>query len=237
MGDKPITSSETAAGIAGTAANTTVVLRVDNNCNIHVTPAPTSAIGTVNYYYDAINANNNPTAPWLSRHFDFLNRHKDCSHTVPDYYLDYGDKYIRRFTDALYPKLSKDGKKWLLEARRLLQRYMENGFKQNMDSLEVETIAETDFSIFASVKTAKLESLELDNAIFRSFAYGTHPAAYIDAGLKELYIPDLWQIVRTPDWADMKTRDGLGQIFDIALYLFKQWGANIGHNMIDFQMQ
>ncbi len=220
MGGKSITPRQTTNGIAGTVTKTTVTQQISrNSCNIHVTPAPNTAIGTVDYYYDAAKAS--VTVSWLSRHFDFLNRHKSCSHGVPDYYLDYGNKYIRRFTDELYPKLSNEGKKWLIEARRFLQLYMEDGFKQNLNSLEVVTQSSVHPKTIATTKTPKTESLELDNDRFRSFAYGTHPAAYIDGGLYNLTLGDLWEVGWTPDFLDLFSGDGLAQVKDILAYLIE----------------
>ena len=42
----------------------------------------------------------------------------------PDYYMNYGDKYARRFTEELSPNLSERGQQWLVDARANLQEAM-----------------------------------------------------------------------------------------------------------------
>ena len=216
MGNKNSPGAIT-AGIAGSAPLTTVTQKISNTCNKHVTPAPNSAIGTIDYYYDEKKANS--TAPWLSRHFDFINRHKSCKHTVPEYYLGYGNKYIRKFTNELSPKLSDAGKAWLIEARRLLQKYMEDGFVDNVTKTKIITPCKAYPKASATIKTATTESLELDSDNFKTFAFGTHPAAYIDAGLGNLSLADLARIGLTPDFKEWFGADSWAQLGEILRYL------------------
>lgn len=216
MGNKNSPGAIT-AGIAGSPPLTTVTQKISNTCNKHVTPAPDSAIGTIDYYYDEKKANS--TEPWLSRHFDFMNRHKSCKHTVPEYYFGYGNKYIRKFTNELSPKLSSAGKTWLIEARRLLQVYMEDGFKNNVDSTEVITECNDYPKAFGRVTTDTTESLELNNDNFKTFAFGTHPPAYIDAGLGNLSLADLARIGLTPDFKEWFGADSWAQLGEILRYL------------------
>lgn len=216
MGNKNSPSEQT-TGIAGSTPLTTVTQKISNTCNKHVTPAPESAIGTVKYYYDP--SKENSTAPWLSRHFDFLNRHKGCKHQVPEYYLGYGYKYINRFTDKLYPKLSEAGKKWLIDARRLLQEYMENGFDDNISSTAIVTKCMAYPDLTVTTKVDATESLELVNKKFTRFAFNTHPPAYVDGGLGKLPLLDLIKISTTPDWDDLFSEDGRKQIKEIMGYL------------------
>ncbi|MGC4067397.1 MAG: DUF4157 domain-containing protein [Polyangiaceae bacterium] len=68
-----------------------------------------SSIGNVDYY--------------RHRNADYLRRH--TKPPPPDYYLTYGDKYARRFTSVLRPKLSLTGQHWLDRTFVLLQEAIE----------------------------------------------------------------------------------------------------------------
>lgn len=127
---------------------------------------------------------------------DFARRHPDLP--VPTYYLGYGDKYVNRFTDELYPKLSPKGQEWLVKARLNLQVAFEERLKQD---------------------PAAFDALERDDAALSKFAYETHPKAYLDAGLDELPLKDLVQIGLTPDVGDLFSRNGIEQVADTAAAL------------------
>lgn len=187
--------------------------KITRLCDLNVTPAPEDILGSVDYYKD--DSKKDLKEGWLSRYYDFKNRHRTCKHEVPDYYEHYGDKYIRRFTEELYPKLSNKGKIWLLDARKLLQEYMEDGFEKNKTLLKFDTLSVIDRKMSFNITAENVESLELDNDGFRSFAYKTHPAAYIDAGLANLTPEDLFEIGLTPDFIDTLSLDGLEQIMFI----------------------
>ena len=122
---------------------------------------------------------------------DFSARHPSLE--PPDYYLAYGDVYIRRFTHETRPLLSPQGKRWLDAARRKLQ-------------VALEARRELDPAAFAR--------LELDPAAFRSFAYATHAPAY-ETGLSELPLRDLILIGTTPDIQDTLGRDGRRQLVKV----------------------
>jgi len=111
---------------------------------------------------------------------------------APDYYLAYGEKYARRFSDETFKKLSPEGQHWLNNTFRLLQDRMEH-LRQS--------------------QPVEFERLERDPDAFRRFAYETHSDAYLDAGLKDVDYEDLWHIVWTPDLADLATADGAKQAF------------------------
>jgi len=154
--------------------------------------APDNVLGSVGYYR------------W--RYDDFVQRHPqfvepDTKH-IPDYYLDYGEKYAIRFTDELYPKLSSQGKKWLVKARLNLQ-------------LMIEKRCQSDIEGFAR--------LEENPQAFRSFAFDTHPIAYMDAGLSLLPLSDLIKIGLTPDLRDILTKDGCSQVILISGKLGKDY--------------
>ena len=131
---------------------------------------------------------------YRDRNDDFIRRNPGRS--PPDYYLGYGDKYAQRFTTDLRSKLSAAGQVWDSKALTLLQRAMEQ--RRTGDP-------------------AAFAALELDGTQFRSFAFGTHPAAYIGAGLATLDPQDVLLIVDTPDVKDLLTDDGIKQIVATAL--------------------
>ena len=142
------------------------------------TPAPDNILGSTEYYQ------------WRDNDFNVRQELMDdilsWQPSSPDYYLDYGDKYIQRFTNELNPKLSSAGQEWLDEARLNLQ-------------LAIEEKLETD------------PQIELDNKNFTSFAFDSHVPAYENAGLFKLPVTDLILIGTTPDMADLLSSDGIRQ--------------------------
>ncbi len=138
-------------------------------------PAP-DKLGTPEYYDARVDDN-------IRRHLG--------SPPPPDYYLGYGQKYCRRFSEDLYPKLSAEGKKWCIATRTNLQLEIERELMAN---------------------PAKFAALEEDSGRFKAFAFGTHPKAYLDGGLRELPVADLLFISATPDLDDLLSPDGLAQI-------------------------
>ncbi|MCA8922548.1 MAG: hypothetical protein KDD82_12110 [Planctomycetes bacterium] len=146
-------------------------------------PAPCLADGGLDYY--------------RRRASDFVQRNPGVA--PPDYYLDYGDAYIRRFTYETRPLLSPAGQRWLDAARVKLQQ-----------AIEARRAADPD--TFAR--------LELDPPAFRSFAYETHAPAY-ETGLSELPLRDLILIGTTPDIQDTLGPDGLQQLLRVVQGLGK----------------
>ena len=117
-------------------------------CHTYPTKAPNNLMGTCDYY------------TW--RNQDFIKRHQGCDHLQPpDYYLDYGYKYCQRFSTELYPKLSDQGKAWLVKARLYLQEAIEDLLQKNPD-------------------------IELDNDQFNHRVFQTHPGSYMRGGFSEL---------------------------------------------------
>jgi hypothetical protein len=114
---------------------------------------------------------------------------------APSYYRDYGYKYANRFL-ALEASLSPVGQKWLRKTLLNLQVRMEAGLRTD-------------------------PFLEDDEAKFRSFAYDTHPEAYISSGLYDLPYEDLLSIAVTPDFEDLLNEDGIAQIWDTAGWLVR----------------
>ncbi|MFN9548006.1 MAG: hypothetical protein ACK6AD_13260, partial [Cyanobacteriota bacterium] len=129
--------------------------------------------------------------------------------TPPDYYMSYGDKYINRFSNDTFPRLSREGQDWLLRARANLQKEMEARLNKDPEN-------------FAQ--------LERNPDQFRDFAYSTHPRAYLDAGLSNLPLSDLIEIACTPDIEDILTPSGLEQVGDVISGLIDDWADDV----IDF---
>ncbi len=159
--------------------------------------APASVMGTTDYYR------------W--RYDDYVRRHPNGP-PPPDYYLDYGEKYAKRFSNELRPKLSDKGKAWLDRARLNLQQAIERERAR-----DPEAFAE----------------LEEDADAFRKFAYDTHADAYWNAGLADLPISDLARIGLTPDIKDLFTKAGLGQVADIAGRLAAEYARRTGRAISD----
>ena len=135
------------------------------------------------------------TPDWYdARHMDHLRRHGNDP-PPPAYYLEYGKKYCIRFSEELFPKLSKAGQAWVVATRMHLQLMLE---KMVLD--DPEGYAE----------------LELDAQKFKDYAFGTHREAYLKGGLLDLPTQDLKKIVLTPDMKDIASTSGLDQIFKTA---------------------
>ncbi len=133
-----------------------------------VTPAPKNVLGSIDYYQ--------------FRQSDFHKRYGK-NKKAPTYYMSYGDKYAKRFSSDLYPKLSSQGQSWLTKTRYFLQILMEDGLANN-------------------------PAMELDDNSFTDFAFNTHPEAYIQGGLLELGFEDKLEIVLTPDFQDLGSSRG-----------------------------
>ena len=133
---------------------------------------------------------------YAARAKDFEARHKTAPHlTPPDYYLAYGDKHVRRFTDQLRPKLGPAGQNWLDLTSFLLQWQMDERRKTN----PVEFVR-----------------LEENPVAFKQFAYSTHAEAYIRAGIAHLSLKEWCLIALTPDPGDILCPEGIQQVFKVA---------------------
>lgn len=135
---------------------------------------------------------------YLNRALDFAYRNPD--RRLPDYYLNYGNKYARRFLYETSLDLSEQGRLWLGRTFVNLQESMNE---------RIRTEGATSFA-----------ALERDDEAFTEYAYGTHTGAYLEGGLLNLagdwQVGDLYHIVMTPDVGDLATWDGLGQVVQIA---------------------
>jgi hypothetical protein len=140
---------------------------------------------------------------YATRAKDYETRHKMAGNpqpTPPDYYLGYGDKYVRRFNQVLRPKLSTTGQAWIDLTSFLLQWQMEHQCRTDPE---------------------KFARLEENPAAFKQFAYATHAEAYIRAGIAELPFKELCLIALTPDLCDLLTQAGLCQAFKVVGHIIK----------------
>lgn len=140
---------------------------------------------------------------YCERARDFLARHTlptDRSARPPAYYLDYGDKYARRFTQVLRPAMSAAGQQWIDATFRRLQVLLERR---------------------CAADPHRFAELEEDTGAFQRFAYGTHAQAYIECGIAKLPLLDLVRIARTPDLRDLLTRAGLEQVRRVVAHVVK----------------
>ena len=124
------------------------------------------------------------------RNNDFVQRHQGENSKPPDYYMRYGNKYINRFLKETFNKLSGQGRVWLIKALMNLQKAIEN--KLNQDP-----------------------GIEENNQKFKQFAFSSHVAAYVDAGILQLGVIDKVVIGLTPDPADLFSPEGIQQAAEI----------------------
>lgn len=134
-----------------------------------------SQVGTLDYY--------------RFREGDFLARHPRGH--PPDYYRDYGDRYVHVFHDRLRPSLSPAGQGWLDCTLLALQAAMEN--RRDADPVG-------------------FTRLEEDNEGFKRFAYGTHPAAYVNCGICNASIATQVRVLFTPRFKDLFGTAGIRQV-------------------------
>ena len=151
------------------------------------TPFPKHLLGSFTYYQ------------W--RAVDFMAQNPGKK--VPSYYLEYGGKYILRFTFETNNILSNQGKQWLVNARRNLQVAIENRLAQP-DGAE----------------------LERDDKAFKEFAFNSHVDAYWRVGLYKLNTVDLVAIVLTPNFEDLTSEEGMKQSAEMMGKLTDYWLAN-----------
>jgi hypothetical protein len=125
---------------------------------------------------------------YQQRHDDFVARNPGVE--PPDYYLGYGQKYAERFGSLDGRDLSSEGLAWRDETLVALQQ-------------AIEDLRISDPEAFAE--------LERDPEAFRTFAFESHPAAYVDSGLYDLPVQDLLVIAGTPDINDVLSQEGIDQ--------------------------
>jgi hypothetical protein len=119
---------------------------------------------------------------YIERYKDF--RRRNPGEKAPDYYMNYGLKYFDRF-HALKDQLRPVSQGWVDRTASNLQKEMEGC---------------NDGASFAQ--------LERNSDSFKSFAFGSHASAYLDAGLQHVPYGDRVKIGMTPDTSDLMTVDG-----------------------------
>lgn len=137
--------------------------------------APGTILGSVEYY--------------KFRHEDFIRRFPDKE--PPAYYMMYGDKYVRKFTEELFDKLTEEGKVWMEDTKLKLQQAIEN-------------------------KLMQAPEIELDEEAFRDFAFKSHTEVYEETHAMELCLADKAAIVGCMDIKDLFGELGL-QVIKMAL--------------------
>jgi hypothetical protein len=147
---------------------------------------------------------------YRQRHDDFVRRNPGVQ--PPDYYLNYGQKYLEKFS-SLGPKdLSPAGLAWRDRTLKALQ-----------DSIEMKRAEDP----------VAFAQLERDPAAFKKFAYDTHSDAYVNSGLFNLPAQDLVKIATTPELRDLLGKDGVRQIADVIGRLKPEDVARIGGKTLE----
>ncbi|MGF6642088.1 hypothetical protein [Paraburkholderia sp. GAS82] len=97
---------------------------------------------------------------------------------------------------------------------------MKDGLNQNMQGniIQISSAKPGNGSFTMTVPRYKLE---LDSETFKSFAFKTHPLAYLDGGLASLQLPDMMKIMGGPaleEWGDWRTYEQVvaGDAWNIA---------------------
>jgi RHS repeat-associated protein len=133
-------------------------------------PANPVKVGTKTYYEDRVK--------------DFKKRNPGKE--VPSYYLGYGNKYLKRFSETTRKTLSKEGQEWLDKTLVNLQVAIEDKLKED-------------------------PNIELDDKKFTDFAFSSHVKAYEDAGILDLSAVDKVKISLTVDPKDLFSDNGMEQ--------------------------
>jgi hypothetical protein len=137
--------------------------------------APEGILGSVDYY--------------KFRHEDFIRRFPDKE--PPAYYMMYGDKYVRKFTEELFEKLTEEGKIWMEKTKLRLQQAIED-------------------------KLMEAPEIELDEKAFKDFAFKSHTEVYEETHAMDLCLADKTAIVGCMDIGDLFGELGL-QVIKVAL--------------------
>lgn len=138
-------------------------------------PVPVHVLGSVDYY--------------KFRYDDFIKRFPGKD--PPAYYMNYGDKYVRKFTEELCEKLSDEGKAWMEDTKLKLQQEIEK-------------------------KLADDPEIELDEDAFKEFAFQSHAKVYEETHAMELCLSDKTSIIGCMDIKDLFGELGL-QAIKVAL--------------------
>lgn len=135
------------------------------------TPAPDSLFGTTAYY------------KWRATDFRIRCAIANNQSPLPDYYSNYGDKYVERFSFVIRNHLSQKGQQWLDETLILLQL-----------GTEIELLSDP--------------LVELSPAALRSRLFALHPVIYEAAGFFDLSLRDQFNIAIRLDVKDLISKEG-----------------------------
>ncbi len=158
----------------------------------------------------------NPKQLWLGLDKELKERQQNAKQYVkndrdvmPNITKSYGYKYCLAFGKLLFPYLSKEGQVWITKTLDLLQQYMESGVVDlDWQGMYDESFEEKYQLSDKNKRVLFFTDIELNDTRFQSFAYATHPDAYIEGGIENLPYSDLIKIMITPDiteWADIET--------------------------------
>jgi len=164
---------------------------------------------------------------YKQRNINFIQRHqydsKSGGDNPPKYYLNYGYKYCNKFNLETMPKLSQEGKKWLLNTLRRLQFFMEQGVVNASWKAKINIKFNEEYLNNNPKKF--YEGIECRDEDFTQFAFATHPDAYNPKMFKKLTCEDLSIIGLTPsDEYKLKANhkiDTLIQVFYVGKELWK----------------
>lgn len=143
------------------------------------TPAPDSLFGTTAYY------------KWRETDFRVRCAISKNKSVIPDYYSNYGDKYVERFSLVIRNHLSQEGQRWLDETLILLQLGTE--IELRSDPL-----------------------VELSPQELRSRLFALHPVIYEAAGFFDLSLRDQFNIAVRLDLRDLLSTEGRIQAKELA---------------------
>jgi len=151
---------------------------------------------------------------YLARKKDFEKRHPGKQ--APDYYQNYGNKYLRRFKYGLRPQLSPAGQRWVDRTLVALQRKIEE--KRAKDPVA-------------------FDRLEQNPEAFKEFCFDSHPDAYLEGGLKHLSLKEQAMIANTPDAGDLLSVDGVEQAVKTGVSLMGDYLQHPQHFVIPNLME
>lgn len=140
---------------------------------------------------------------YLERYEDFRRRNPDME--APKYYTDYGLKYFDRFHENK-ADMTPAGQGFVNRTGLALQ-------------VGIEEARAADPQAFAQ--------MERNSDDFSSFAYGTHPDAYINSGLNQIPLQDRLAVAGTPDLGDLLTLDGVAQMVETGARVVPQDADNL----------
>lgn len=149
----------------------------------HPAPYPSEALGSLDYY--------------RFRYVDFVR--KNPNREPPDYYLEFGEKYLHRFMKETRQKLTPQGQQFVDKVGRNLQVMMEHLLTSNPE---------------------RFADLERKQHTFRQIAYLTHIKAYCNAGWENLSQIDRDTIIGDVDLGDKYDLRQFGGIYSGTVITF-----------------